>query len=142
MLLCAEEFVLSRHRLQQPYRALLTLLWLAPALILTLTLLIVHGVWATDLRLFMIIGLMLLPPLYVWREGVDVTPSSIIRRIHRTQRYRYTMLAHWEYQEHTGVLRVWDTRGHIALECRAMHLTEFARLIEILEKSVRACADD
>jgi hypothetical protein len=141
MLLCADEVVLSRHRLPQPYRVLLTLLWVAPAILLAMTLIIAYGAMAADFRLFSMIVLMLLPALYVWREGVDATPSGIIRRIHGTQRYRYATLMHWEYRESTGVLRVWDKAGHVALECRAAHLTEFEGLIEILETCVKACAD-
>lgn len=142
MLLNADEVVLSRHRLPQPYRALLTLLWVAPAVLLMVTLLITHGASATDLRLAPIIGLMFMPALYIWREGVDITPSNLIRRIHLPQRYRYSMLTHWHYEEKTGVLKVWDQAGHVALECRAGHLTDFAQLIELLGTYVRACADD
>ncbi|MCC6615422.1 MAG: hypothetical protein IT320_18255 [Anaerolineae bacterium] len=141
MLLSADEAILSRHRLPQPYRALLTVFWLTPAVLLTLTLIVAHGRGAVDARLFAAVVLMLLPAFYIWREGVDATPSSLIRRIHVPQRYRYVVLTRWEYVENTGVLRVWDKAGHIALECRAAHLTEFASLIERLETCVKACAD-
>ncbi|MCL4248578.1 MAG: hypothetical protein KJ065_10575 [Anaerolineae bacterium] len=142
MLLSADEIVLSRHRLPQPYRSLLALLWMSPTILLGVTLALTHGLRAIDARLLTLMVVMLVPGLYVWREGIDTTPNGIICRIHRTRRYRYGMLTDWDYRENAGVLRVWDETGNLALECYAAHLTAFEALIVILQTRIKAHAAD
>ena len=119
--------IISRHRLPQPYRGALVMLWLLPSLILLITLLLLHGERALAALLPLII--LSLPALYIWREGVDVLSTGIIRRIHLpTRHYSYARLTRCTYDEANGVLRVWDERSEIALECRVGHLTDFDRL--------------
>ena len=142
MLLSADEIVLSRHRLPQPYRSLLALLWVTPTILLGVVLAASHGARAIDARVLALMVVMLIPGLYVWREGIDTTPNGIICRIHRTRRYRYGMLTDWDYREKAGVLRVWDETGDLALECYAAHLTAFEALIVTLQTRIKADATD
>jgi hypothetical protein len=137
MLMTSTNIVISRHRLPQPYRAALAALWLLPSLMLLATLALLHGGRALAVLLPLVV--LALPALYIWREGVDVLPTGIVRRIHLpTRRYSYAGLAGCAYDDANGVLRVWDSGGEIALECRAGHLTEFERLRALLAEQLEA----
>jgi hypothetical protein len=140
-MLPVREPVISRHRLKQPYRAALAALWLLPPGLLVSLHVLVGGHTILDLRLALPVFLLALPAWYIWREGVDVTPGGFITRIHMPKRWRFDAVGRWIYDAKTGVLRVWDHGGQVAVECRASHMTEFQRLLETLEARVRANAD-
>jgi hypothetical protein len=131
--------VLSRHRLPPVYRISLTLLWLTPIAILALMLLIRWGAVMLDVRLFVAFGLMAIPAVYVWREGVDVLASGIIRRVHIPHYYSYGDLDTWYFDNHAGrrTLIVWDARSRKVLELRAGHLTGVHKLMDALKSNVR-----
>lgn len=135
MFITSPNTVVSRHRLPPPYRGALAALWLLPPLLLLFTLALVYGERAFVALLPL--ALMALPALYIWREGVDVLPTGIIRRIHLpTRRYSYAALARFWYDEANGVLRVWDNDGEVALECRDGHLTQFELLRAALREQI------
>lgn len=147
--------VISRHRLPAPYRALLTALWLTPIALLAGTLVIARGLSPAllDLRLAITFGLMALPALYVWREGVDVLRDGLRVRVACTRRYAYDHLGGWQLADRPArkvgaqgliecdrVLTIWDQHGQTALQVHAAHLTDLRRLITALQKHVR-CAE-
>jgi hypothetical protein len=95
-----------------------------------------------DVRALLPALLLLLPAVYIWREGIDVTPSAIIRRIHVPRRYPFHALARWRFDQRVGVLRVWNREGEIVLECRREQVTDFEGLLARLRARVTDCADD
>lgn len=128
---------LSRHRLPAPYRRLLPLCWLALPSLVLLAMLAGAGLTA-DLfnpRLWLPLLLLCLPAAYIWQEGVDVCPTGLRCRIHVRRFVGYAEIAGWVYDARPDVrvLRVFDEAHQVLLECRAGHLTEFARLLEALE---------
>jgi hypothetical protein len=133
----SQERVLSRHRLPRFYRLSLTALWLTPIAILTLTLLLRHRMF--DVRLLVPFVLMAVPALYVWREGVDVLPSGIVRRIHIPRYLPYSSLETWylDTRSDRRTLTVWDADQHKVLELRPGHLTEMPTLLKALKSNVR-----
>lgn len=141
MLLQRREPIISSHRLPQPYRTALAILWLLPPLLLTGALSLGSGMLPLDLRLILPALAMLVPSWYVWREGVDITPSGLIARIQLPRRHYFSALACWAYDARVGVLWVWDRRGRLVLECRAAHLTRFDALLQMLESQLTKRAD-
>src|SRR5262249_7906407 len=95
------EPILSRHRLPQTYRLSLAALWTTPVLLLLLTVFIIGRsvVFMFDPRLWLPVALMLIPAIYIWREGVDVLPSGIIRRVHWPRYYPYGQLDNWYFDK-------------------------------------------
>ena len=131
--------ILSRHRLPRPYRVGLTVMWLTPIGIFTLSLLLRHGVALVDVRLFALFALMALPAVYVWREGIDVLSHGIIRRVHIPQYFPYQTLDNWYFDPRTThrTLTVWDARNRKVVEIRAGHLTGMPVLLRALKDNVR-----
>jgi lysylphosphatidylglycerol synthetase-like protein (DUF2156 family) len=133
--------IISRHRLPRGYRVGLTALWLAPIVILLLTLVLrwrEASAWL-DIRLLLPLALMALPALYVWQEGVDILPHGIVRRVHVPRYFAFDHLDNWYYDQRPGrrVLTIWDSNQRKVLECRAAHLTDFPLLLRQLKDRVR-----
>ncbi len=135
----SKPYVISRHRLPRVYRVGLVLGWLLPVLLLSLVLVVRNGAALLDLRLLGLLVLMTVPALYVWREGIDVLPSGIVRRVHLPRYYSYDTLANWYFdpREARRTLTVWDTKNHKVVEVRAGHLTEMPALLRALKNNVR-----
>jgi len=132
--------VLSRHRLPRPYRIGLMTLWLTPIGLFLMTLLFSHGLTPAlfDPRLLIPLLLMVIPALYVWREGVDVLPDGLRVNQHIPRYHAYAELDNWHYDSRPDkrVLMVWDSENHKALECRAV-LTDMPRLLRALKDNLR-----
>lgn len=133
----SRRMVLRRHRLPRPYRALLPLFVLLPAPIFLIAILIGKGFSTAlfDPRFWLPLCIALIPAVYWWREGVDVTESGIIRRIHIHRYYAFEELKDWAFLSRDGVLVVWDQRGEKALECR-QNLTEFPALLNTIRSRI------
>jgi hypothetical protein len=135
------EPILSRHRLPQNYRIALVGLWITPVCLFMLAVLLSRGLTASllDPRFLLPLSLMLIPALYVWREGVDVLPSGIIARMHWPRYYPYTALDNWYFDSRADrrTLTVWDTSNRKVLECRAGHLSQLPMLLSALKANLR-----
>lgn len=136
-----KEPVLSRHRLPSIFRVSLAGLWIMPIGIFILAIVFSQGLSATllDPRFWLPLGVMLIPALYIWHEGVDVLPSGIITRVHWPRYYTYTQLDNWYYDNRPErrTLTVWDGRNRKVLECRAGHLTDLPKLLAALKTNLR-----
>ncbi|NWG18537.1 MAG: hypothetical protein HXY41_18095 [Chloroflexi bacterium] len=137
----ANQTVLSRHRLPLPYRVGLAVLWLLPPALLLLALAGAGGFPPSrfDLRLALLFGLMTVPALYIWREGVDVLPGGIIARVFWPRYLPYDLLDTWYFDGRADrrVLTIWSQSGAKTLECRAGHLTNLSMLLAALKANVR-----
>ncbi|MBI5669622.1 MAG: hypothetical protein HZC41_16590 [Chloroflexi bacterium] len=133
--------VISRHRLPHPYRLGLTGLWLLPIGVLLLALLLGNGLSPAllDPRLLLAFGLMAIPALYIWHEGIDILPHGLVTRIHWPRYHAYDTLDNWYYDGRAGrrVLTIWGQGGRKVLECRAGHLTDFPSLLAALKANLR-----
>lgn len=136
-----QEPVLSRHRLTTRFRYALAALWVLPACILLLSLLIAHGfsLHLADPRLLLPLMVMAMPALYVWREGVDVLADGLRIRIHGWRYRRYEELDNWylDTRPNRRLLTVWDQDGRKVLECHAAHLTDLPTLLATLKDKLR-----
>lgn len=136
-----KEPVLSRHRLPRWYRVSLSMLWIMPILIFTAAILFSQGLTAAllDPRFWLPLAIMFIPALYIWHEGVDVTPSGIVARVHRPRYYSYQQLDNWYYDNRPErrTLTVWDGDNRKVLECRAGHLTDLPKLLAALKSNLR-----
>ena len=136
--------VLRRHRLPALYRIGLTALWIMPLGIFVVAMILGRGF---DRELFnprfvLPALVMIAPALYFWREGIDVLPNGIYRRMHLPQYFAFTQMKRWHYDARADkhVLTIWDAEGQKIVECRAGHLTQFPALLDVLEKQVaRGC---
>lgn len=132
--------ILSQHRLPRLYRLGLAGLWLAPIGLFVLTFLLSRGLTAglLDPRLLLMFGVMALPALYIWREGVDVLPEGIRINVHVPHYYAYSSLDNWYYDARGDkrVLTVWNTDTHKVLECRPV-LTDWPQLLRALKDNLR-----
>jgi hypothetical protein len=92
-----------------------------------------------DPRFWLPLGVMVIPALYIWREGVDVLSSGIVRRVHWPRYYPYQQLDNWYYDSRPDrrVLTVWDLNNRKVLECRAGHLTDLPKLLDALKSNIR-----
>lgn len=137
--------VLSRHRLPQPYRLLLFIFWLLPMGILLMSLVIGHGFSAHffDPRLLLVLVLMACPALYIWQEGVDVCGDGLLVRVYVPRHYPYVQLAEWHLgdQPQRRVLTIWRDDGVKALQCHAVHLTDFPTLVRALDSRLERRTD-
>jgi hypothetical protein len=136
MIFFANPPVLSRHRLPRFYRLSLTSLWLMPTCLLALSVIIGHGLSPAlaDPRLWLPLLLMALPAVYVWREGIDVLPYGIMRRVHWPHYFPYRHLNRW-HLDHRGdsrLLTVWDQNQRKVIECYADHLSDLPLLVQSL----------
>jgi hypothetical protein len=132
--------VLRRHRLPTFYRVGLTVMWVMPLVIFVAAMIIGRGFDRELLnpRFLLPALIMITPALYFWREGIDVLPNGIYRRIHLPQYYAFTEMRSWRYdaRDDKHVLTIWDAEGQIIIECRAGHLTEFPALLDVLKKRI------
>lgn len=135
------EPVLSRHRLPRGYRVGLTVLWLTPLSLLTLTMIWRLGLTAAllDPRFLLPALITTLPALYVWQEGIDVLPSGIVRRVHVPRYFSNEVLETWYFDARPDrrLLTVWDAQHQKVVECRAGHLTDLPALLDTLKERVR-----
>jgi hypothetical protein len=135
------EPVISRHRLPRRYRVSLTVLWLMPIVLLSLTLIISRGLSLAllDPRLLLPLFVMGVPALYVWHEGIDVLPSGIVARLHWPRYYPYDRLQTWylDTRPDRRILIVWDTDDAKVLETHARQLTQLPALLTALKTHVR-----
>lgn len=124
--------VLSRHRLPRLYRIGLAAAWSLPVGLLLGALLAgqrLNGA-LLDARLLVPLGVMLLPAVYIWQEGVDVLADGLVIRVHWPRRRDYAELARWSLGEEA--LTIWDRAQQKALEVQAAHLTDMAGLARAL----------
>ena len=130
--------VIRRHRLPAFYRVGLTVLWIVPLLLFLAAIISQRGIDPAlfDPRFFIPALLMIAPALYFWREGIDVLPDGLYRRIHLPRYLPFDQMARWRYDAREGrrVLTIWDASEQKLVECRAGHLTDFPALLESLEK--------
>lgn len=130
--------ILSRHRLPAPYRLTLALLWLAMPLLLAGALLLAWGPTAAllDLRLWGPLMLLLLPPLLVWQQGVDVCRSGLVVRLGWPRYHAYGRLSGWRlHQSPQGaILQVWDRAQSPVLQYHAAHLSDLPLLARALHE--------
>lgn len=135
------ENVLSRHRLTPRYRYALAVLWVLPACILLVSLLIAHGVslHLADPRLLLPLVVMALPALYIWREGVDVLADGLHIRVHGWRYRPFEELDNWylDSRPNRRLLTIWDQDGRKVLECHAAHLTDLPTLLATLKAKLR-----
>ena len=136
-----KEPVLSRHRLPRMYRVSLSVLWITPIAILTAAIIFSQGLTAAllDPRFWLPLAIMFIPAIYIWHEGVDVTPSGIIARVHSRRYYSYQQLDNWYFDNRSDrrILTVWDGDNRKVLECRASHLTNLPKLLAALKINLR-----
>lgn len=132
--------VLSRHRLPAPYRGALTLLWLLPGLLLWATLLLTRGpqMVLLDPRLVLLLCLMLLPALFIWRQGIDLGQRGLWLRLSLPSYHAYDALGEWRllhtpqgqilgiYARDTSALCLWH----------AVHLSDCELLQETLREKL------
>ena len=134
------ETVLSRHRLPNKYRYSIAALWLAPILLLTLSMIAGKGFTPAllDLRYLLPLVLLALPAIYILQEGVDVLRGGIRARVHIPRYYDYAALAAWrcEQRQQDFILTIWDKRSHKVLECHAGHLSDLPLLLESLRRNL------
>jgi hypothetical protein len=135
------EPVLSRHRLPRIYRVSITVLWITPVVLLFMAMLFGQGLtlWLLDPRLLLPLALMLIPAVYIWREGVDVLPTGIVSRVHVPRYLPYSKMDNWYYDSRSDrrTLTVWDAHNRKVIECRAGHLTDLPRLLAALKANLR-----
>jgi len=128
--------VIRRHRLPALYRVGLTVMWVVPLLIFLVTIIAVKGLDPAlfSPRFWIPALVMVAPALYFWREGIDVLPDGLYRRMHLPRYYAFAEMSRWQYDAREGrrVLTIWDGQEKI-VECRAGHLTDFPALLETLE---------
>ena len=132
--------ILSRHRLRQPYRAVIVGLWILPVPLLLLAILIGNGVSLVllDPRLWLPLAVMLLPAFYVWQEGVDAHPEGITARVFVPSYHAYDDLTHWHMDDRPEghILTVWDRDRRKVISLHAAHLTDLPLLLNWLEAHV------
>ncbi len=133
--------ILSRHRLPQPYRTLIVVLWVLPGLLLFGALLVGNGFTPRLLHPVLIVPLlaMKLPALYIWHEGIDVTERGLVVRIRGWRRLPYTQLDTYYLHDYRGgrVLKVWDVHNRRVLSVYAAHLTNLPVLLRTLKTHLR-----
>ncbi len=133
--------VLSRHRLPQPYRGLLIASWLLPLALLWLALLLGRGPTPSlfDPRLLLLLGLMTLPAVYIWQEGVDVRPDGLFIRQHvpRFRPFHELDTYYVDSRPNRRLLTVWDQQQRKALETHLAHLTDVPELLRHLHTHLR-----
>ncbi len=140
-MIAPREPVLSRHRLPRGYRVGLTVLWLTPLTLLTLTIIGRLGLTTAllDPRFLLPALIATIPALYIWQEGIDVLPSGIVRRVHVPRYYSNETLETWYFDARSDrrLLTVWDADNQKVVECRAGHLTDLPALLDTLRERVR-----
>lgn len=132
--------IYSRHRLPAFYRFGLAVFWLLPGLILTLVLVYGHGMSAAlfDPRFLMLLGLMSLPALYIWQEGIDVAEGGLITRVHIPRYHPYASLSAWRIhrEPHGRLVSIWGENREKVYEAHAAHLTGCSLLVAALRQNL------
>lgn len=132
--------VLSRHRLPAPYRGALTLLWLLPGLLLAGALLVSRGpqVALLDPRLLLPLCLMLLPALFVWRQGIDLGQRGLWLRLSLPSYHAYDALSEWRllHTPQGRILGIYARDESILCHWHALHLSDCDALLEILRQKL------
>lgn len=140
MIFFANQPVLSRHRLPRFYRLSLTSLWLMPMCLLALSVMVGRGPSPAliDPRFWLPLLLMALPAVYVWREGIDVLPHGIMRRVHWPRYLPYCHLNRWHLDNHgeSRLLTIWDRNQRKVIECHADHLSDLPLLVQSLAENL------
>jgi hypothetical protein len=136
----ANDTILSRHRLPQPYRGGLVLGWLLlPGLVLAA---IVFGRGMTpalfDPRFLLLLGVMAFPAVYIWQEGIDVHRDGIVARAGMPRRHAYSVLRGWYIHTYPSarILTIWDRDGRHVLQWHTAHLTDLPLLLDALRKHI------
>ncbi|MDX2160889.1 MAG: hypothetical protein SF162_06145 [bacterium] len=134
--------MISRHRIPHPLRAALALAWVAPHAVLTVALAAhlrddpARLAGLLDVRYWVPLALLLIPAVYIWREGIDVRRGGVTTRLHVPRTLAYHELRAWRWDRRTGIVTVWDRHGRTAFETHIAHLTQHERLIAALEQHV------
>ncbi len=133
--------VLSRHRLPQPYRTAIVVLWLVPIAILFTALAVGNGFKLALLHPVLLVALigMGMPALYIWREGIDVTEHGLVVRIRGWRYLPYERLGAYYLHDYKGgrVLKLWDAHNRRVLSLYAAHLTALPVLLTALKCHLR-----
>lgn len=133
--------VLSRHRLPQPYRTVVVVLWVLPSVLLFTALLVGNGFRLSLLHPLLLLSLVTMsaPALYIWQEGIDVTESGLFIRVRGWRYRRFDVLDTWYLHEYRGgrVLKIWDVHNRRVLSCYAAHLTDLPVLLRTLKSRLR-----
>lgn len=136
-----QQSILSRHRLPRFYRLSLVAGWTALPLLLCMGALLGSGLTISliDPRFLLPLLFMLLPAIYVWREGIDVLPEGIITRIHLPRYHSYQQLDNWYFDNRPNrhTLTIWNITNHKVVECRAGHLSDLPHLLAALKSNLR-----
>ncbi len=131
----------SRHRLLPRYRISLVIGWVTPVALLLLTVILSRGLsfHVIDPRFWLPLLIMLLPALYVWREGVDVLPEGLFIRFHWPRYRAFADLDSWHLDSppEGRLLTIWDQDHHKALEVHTAHLTDCQVFIATLRDYLR-----
>jgi len=126
--------ILSRHRLVQPYRLLLTVTWLIP-MILLVFLLVLQSAAFLNPRLWLLLLMMALPALHIWQQGVDVGQQHLTVRMAIPRHFPYEVLRSWEIFHVPGgrMLQLTDETGEHVLQVYLVHLSDYPLLIDRLK---------
>ncbi len=91
-----------------------------------------------DPRLLLPALIMLTPAVYVWREGIDVLPEGIVRRVHVPRYYHFDELKTWTFERRDGqrLIIIWDDDERKLVEVSAV-LTDLPTLLATLRARVR-----
>lgn len=132
--------VLSRHRLPAPYRGALTLLWLLPGLLLWGALLLTRGPHTAllDPRLVLPLCLMLLPALFVWRQGIDLGQRGLWLRLSLPSYHSYDALGEWRLlcTPQGQILGIYARDESILCQWHAAHLSDPDLLLATLRQKL------
>jgi hypothetical protein len=133
--------ILSRHRLPQPYRTTIVVLWMLPSFILFGALLVGNGFTLALLHPVLLLPLVAMgaPALYVWHEGIDVMENGLQIRIRGWRRLPYDQLDTYYVHDYHGVrlLKLWDVKNQRVLTVYTAHLTEVPTLLNTLKQRLR-----
>lgn len=133
--------ILSRHRLPTRYRIALVILWCLPICLMWSALLLSHGpTWRLlHPALLMPACVMLVPAVYVWHEGIDITRRGVIVRTHAWRYHAFSQLAAWGIERRAGqrLLSIWDCKGNCVFESHTHHLTHVSQLTDVLRCHLR-----
>jgi hypothetical protein len=133
--------VLSRHRLPTRDRVGLVIGWVAPVVLLALTVIFSRGITPNliDPRFWLPLAVLLWPAFYIWREGVDVLPDGLLIRFHCPRYRAFADLDNWylDSRPNHRLLTIWDRDNRKALEVHAAHLTALPALTAALKDHLR-----
>ncbi|MEL6271312.1 MAG: hypothetical protein AAFR22_16000 [Chloroflexota bacterium] len=133
--------ILSRHRLPQPYRTAIVVLWVLPSVILFGALLVGNGFTLAVLHPMVLLALvaMAAPALDIWHEGIDVTETGLRIRIGGWRTVPFEHLDTYYLHDYRGgrLLKLWDRHNRRVLTVYAAHLTDLPVLLRTLKARLR-----